>query len=167
MPSSRRIFVFVAQRNEREALALAVMDLISTGHRRISRKLDLVRLKVLGAVADRAPVRPGEIAAELGLTASAVSRHLAALEDAGQVELSVDPADGRTFLVITTATGREFLQSATDAGTAVFTRVTADWTDEQVTAALRSVELLNATWAEHHAGSDNPPPKRSTRRSTR
>jgi DNA-binding MarR family transcriptional regulator len=148
-------------------LALAVMELISTGHRRISRKLDLVRLQVLGTVAHRAPVRPGEIAAELGLTASAVSRHLAALEDAGQVELSVDPADGRTFLVITTAAGREFLQRATDAGTAVFTQVIAHWTDEQVTAALRSVELLNTTWAEHHAAHDNPRPKRSTRRSTR
>lgn len=154
----------MAKRNDRAELALAVMDLIDTGHRQISRKLDLVRLKVLATVVDRAPVRPGELAGDLAMTASAVSRHLAALEDAGQVELIVDPADARTFLVTPTKAGRDARQAAITAGTAAFTGVIADWTDDQVEDALRSVLLLNATWAGHHAGQGSPVASRRTSR---
>lgn len=143
------------------------MELIGTGHRRVSAKLDLVRLKVLGTVAEGNVVRPGEIAAELGLTPSAVSRHLAALEDAGQVELNVDRTDGRKFLVAITPAGEQFLHGATDAGVAAFVRVIGDWTDDQVQEALRAVVRLNATWAEHHAAEDSRPQQRSTRRRSR
>lgn len=59
----------MSKRNDRVALAMAMLDLVDTGHRRISKKLDLVRLKVLATVAVRGPVRPGEIAFELQLTA--------------------------------------------------------------------------------------------------
>lgn len=140
------------------------MDLIDTGHRQISRRLDLVRLKVLGTVVDRGSVRPGELAGELAMTASAVSRHLAALEDAGQVELTVDPADARTFLVTPTAAGRAARHGALTAGTAAFTGVIAQWTDEQVEAALASVQLLNDTWAGHHADQAAPAGSRRTSR---
>ncbi|MGC4941132.1 MarR family winged helix-turn-helix transcriptional regulator [Kribbella sp. DT2] len=157
----------MAQRNDRQELARAVMDLIDTGHRRISRKLDLVRIKVLATVTDRAPVRPGELATELALTSSAVSRHLAALEDAGQIELTVDPADARTFLARPTSAGRQALQAATDAGTAAFTSVIADWTDKQVEATLQAVELLNTTWADHHAAGDGPRAPTSQRQARR
>ncbi|WP_442875836.1 MarR family transcriptional regulator [Amycolatopsis sp. NBC_01488] len=54
------------------------------------------RVQVLGTVAARRPVRRGTIAAELGLTASATSRHLAALERAEQVTVSPDPDDSHT-----------------------------------------------------------------------
>ncbi len=136
-----------------------MIELIGTGHRRISAKLDLVRLKVLGTVAEGVAVRPGEIAAELKLTASAVSRHLAALADAGQVELTIDPDDRRKSLVAVTAAGRRFLEDATDAGVAAFVRVIGGWTEEQVQEALRAVVRLNDTWAEHHAAEDKQPRK--------
>lgn len=141
---------------------MAMLDLVDTGHRRISKKLDLVRLKVLATVAVRGPVRPGEIAFELNLSAPTVSRHLAALEDDGQVTLSVDPADGRTFLVAPTADGRRALKESVDAGAAVFTDVFAKWTDTQVETALNSINLLNTTWA-----SDHTPSTQKTRRTTR
>ncbi|MEV8611517.1 helix-turn-helix domain-containing protein [Amycolatopsis sp. NPDC051373] len=48
-------------------------------------------MRVLGTVAARQPVRPNAIAAELGLTASATSRHLAALARAGQIAMEPDP----------------------------------------------------------------------------
>ena len=114
---------------------------------------------------ERGPVGPGEIAGELAMTASAVSRHLAALEDAGQVEPTVDPADGRTFLITPTTAGLDARRAAITAGTAAFTGVIADWTDEQVETALRSVLLLNSTWAAHHAG--RPPSRRTSRHTTR
>ncbi len=148
----------MAQRNDREQLALAVMDLIETGQRRIARKLDLTRLRILATVADQGPLRPRELATELGLTASAVSRHLAALEDAGEVAITPDPADARTFLVAVTRAGRRGLTAATDTGTAAFVSVVADWTDVQVIEALRGVNRLNEVWAEHHRRTDPPAP---------
>jgi DNA-binding MarR family transcriptional regulator len=124
------------------------MTLIEKGHRQISRHLDLTRVRVLGTVAARGPVRPGAIAAELGLTASATSRHLAALEDAGQVAVEPDPADGRTFLVRQTEGGRADIDSTLRAGAAVFTAVIADWPDEDVESALRLISRLNQAWAD-------------------
>ncbi|MGW4485824.1 MarR family winged helix-turn-helix transcriptional regulator [Amycolatopsis sp. NPDC004368] len=136
------------QRNDRVELARAVMELIDEGHRRISRHLDLTRVRVLGTVAARGPVRPSVIAAELGLTASATSRHLAALEGAGQVEVEPDPVDSRTFLVRQTESGRADAEATVAAGVAVFADVIADWPDEDVAKARELITRLNEAWAK-------------------
>jgi len=132
------------------------MDLIDHGHRRISRQLDLTRVRVLGTVAARGPVRPSAIAAELDLTASATSRHLAALERARNVTVEADPADSRTFLVRQTEAGRAEIDATIGAGTAVFEEVIADWTDEDVATARELVTRLNEAWARR--GAATPPP---------
>jgi len=124
------------------------MELIDQGHRRISRHLDLTRIRVLGLVAARGPVRPGAIAAELGLTASATSRHLGALERAGQVTVEADPDDSRTFLVRQTEQGDAEIETTIQAGAGVFGQVIADWTDEDVAAALTLITRLNEGWAQ-------------------
>ncbi|MFC0627032.1 MarR family winged helix-turn-helix transcriptional regulator [Kribbella deserti] len=152
----------MAERNDRVALAMAVLDLVDTGHRRISRRLDVVRLKVLATVVVRGPVRPGEIALELGLTAPTVSRHLAALEDEEHVTLTVDPGDGRTFLVAPTVAGRRALRESVDASATAFATDIADWTDAQVTAALTAINHLNTPGPNHppprpHPATANPP----------
>lgn len=124
------------------------MELIDQGHRGISRHLDLTKLRILGTVAARGPIRPGAIAAELGLTASATSRHLTALEQAGRIEVAPDPADQRTFLVHPTAAGRAETDAAVEAGAAVFATVVADWPDEDVATARRLITRLNQAWAD-------------------
>jgi len=124
------------------------MDLIDQGHRRISRHLDLTRIRVLGTVATLGPVRPGTIAAELGLTASATSRHLTALERAGQITVGPDPHDSRTFLVRQTEDGRAEINATIQAGTAVFADVIADWPDADVSTALTLITRLNQAWTQ-------------------
>ncbi|MFC4584465.1 MarR family winged helix-turn-helix transcriptional regulator [Sphaerisporangium corydalis] len=125
------------------------MELIDQGHRRISRRLDLTRVRVLGTVAARGPVRPSAIAAEIGLTASATSRHLSALERAGQVAVEPDPTDSRTFLVRQTESGRAEIDTTIQAGAAVFSKVIADWPDEDVATARELITRLNEAWARH------------------
>ncbi|MGK3203788.1 MarR family winged helix-turn-helix transcriptional regulator [Amycolatopsis sp. MEPSY49] len=134
------------QRNETAALAQAVMELIDQGHRRISRRIDLTRVRVLGLVSARGPLRPREIAAELGLTASATSRHLTALEREGRVVVDADPADSRTFLVRVAADGQAEIDATVEAGAAVFARVIADWPDEDVATARVLITRLNEAW---------------------
>jgi DNA-binding MarR family transcriptional regulator len=137
----------MAQRNDRAELARAVMDLIDQGHRRISQRLDLTRIRVLGTVAARQPVRPSAIAAELGLTASATSRHLTALQQAGQIAVEPDPHDSRTFLVRQTERGREEVDTTINAGATVFSEVIADWSDADVATAVALITRLNQAWA--------------------
>ena len=124
------------------------MELIDQGHRRISRHLDLTRVRVLGTVAAREPIRPSAIAAELGLTPSATSRHLAALERAGQISVEPDPADSRTFLVRQTEGGSAEIDATVQAGAAVFAEVIADWPDEDVATARELITRLNQAWAQ-------------------
>src|SRR3954466_12192484 len=112
------------------------MELIDQGHRRISRRLDLTRVRILGTVAAREPVRPSTIAAELGLTASATSRHLTALERAGHIAVEPDPHDSRAFLARLTEDGRAEMNTTIQAGAAVFANVISDWPDADVTTAL-------------------------------
>jgi DNA-binding MarR family transcriptional regulator len=147
---------FVAQRNERAELARAVMDLLDQGHRGISRHLDLTRMRILGTVAARGPLRPGTIAAGLGLTASATSRHLTALERAGRIAVEPDPADQRTFLARVTESGQAELDSAVEAGSAAFAEVVAGWPDEDIVTARRLITRLTEAWA----GRGEPPAPR-------
>ncbi|MCG3757303.1 MarR family winged helix-turn-helix transcriptional regulator [Amycolatopsis sp. Poz14] len=147
----------MSQRNDSADLARAVMELIDRGHRQLSRRLDLTRIQVLGTVAAREPVRPAAIAAELGLTASATSRHIAALERAGQVVAEPDPSDSRTFLVRQTDEGRAEIATTIEAGAAVFSEVIADWPDRDVTTALELVTRLNQAWAERGGTVTSPP----------
>ncbi|GAB3891792.1 hypothetical protein GCM10029964_065540 [Kibdelosporangium lantanae] len=140
-------------------LARAVMELIDDGHRRISRRLDLARIRVMGTVAALGPVRPSTIAAELGLTASATSRHLAALERAGHITVEPDPHDSRTFLARLTEDGHAEINTTIQAGAAVFATVIHDWPDADVTTALALITRLNQAWKQHH---DTPQPESGT-----
>jgi DNA-binding MarR family transcriptional regulator len=144
------------QRNEAAELARAVMELIDQGHRRISRRIDLTRVRVLGLVSARGPLRPRDIARELGLTASATSRHLTALEQEGRVVVEADPADSRTFLVRVAPDGLAEIDATTEAGAAVFAQVIADWPDEDVAAARVLITRLNEAWARR--GEPTTPP---------
>ncbi|AKU14715.1 hypothetical protein VV02_00550 [Luteipulveratus mongoliensis] len=124
------------------------MALIDQGHRRISRHLDLTRVRVLGTVAAQGPIRPSAIAAGLGLTASATSRHLTALERAGQVTVEPDSHDSRTFLVRQTERGTAEVDTTIQAGSAVFAEVIADWSDEDVATARDLITRLNEAWEQ-------------------
>ncbi|MFB9297688.1 MarR family winged helix-turn-helix transcriptional regulator, partial [Kibdelosporangium philippinense] len=86
-------------------------------------------------------------AAVLGLTASAMSRHLTVLERAGQISVEADPADSRTFLVRQTEAGRAEIDATVQAGTAVFMEVIADWPDKDVEIARELITRLNQSWA--------------------
>jgi len=138
----------MSQRNDRVELARAVMELIDQGHRQISRRLDLARVRVLGTVAVLGPVRPSTIATELGLTASATSRHLAALERAGHLAVEPDPHDSRTFLARLTEDGHAEINTTIQVGAAVFADVISDWPDADVSTALTLITRLNQAWAQ-------------------
>jgi DNA-binding MarR family transcriptional regulator len=61
---------------------------------------------LLAHIAVREPVTPGDLAHELGMTATTMRDHVQELVDAGDIERRPNPEDGRSYLVALTASGR-------------------------------------------------------------
>jgi len=89
--------------------------------------LTLTGASLLGLLARRGDRRCGDIAEELGIDASAVSRKLTELERLGYVRRRPDPADGRAALLAATDTGHAVLQALRDHYLTAVTASLTDW----------------------------------------
>lgn len=94
--------------------------------------------QVLRAVAEQPSSRLGDLARELGLDTSTVSRHVKALEGAGLVARSGDPGDGRVARLELTDAGSYALGRVRQARHRFFTEILADWPqgDREMLASL-------------------------------
>jgi DNA-binding MarR family transcriptional regulator len=100
--------------------------------------VDQAGLVVLHSLACAPAVRPSDIAADLGLDASTVSRHLRTLEQLGLVDRTDDPADRRAQRVSLSDRGREVLDRAIAQRQAVLAAALTDWSE----ADRRTLERL-------------------------
>ena len=103
---------------------------------------DLTRgdIVTLGVVAAHGSIRPGHIAAKLGVDASVVSRQLAGLHRLGLVERGPDPDDRRAELITLTADGEARLTEARQ----VLCRALAERLDHwDVTAVLEAAAMVD------------------------
>jgi DNA-binding MarR family transcriptional regulator len=145
-------------------LALAVQALVADAQRGIARNVDVPRVSVLGLVAGSPRLRPGEVAQRLGMAASSVTRHVQALEDAGQLAVLPDPQDARTCLLEVTGAGRRELAELARVGAETFAAVVEDWPDEDIPALTELLERLRRDWAERGDGARRrQPPNRQPR----
>lgn len=115
---------------------------VCAGLERARRQIpDAAALSVLQVVgwAERAGerVRPSDIATVLGVHRSAVTHHLKALEGAGQVALTVDPADRRSSFVALTEAGRRESERLTQVGLDRFAAFVRDWDAAEVRTLTR------------------------------
>src|SRR4029450_9407120 len=112
------------------AALFAVTSGLERARRQIPVRPHLSVLQVLAWAERQEPVqqvRPKQIAAALGVHRSAVTHQLQALEEAGQVSLTVDPADRRSWFVALTDTGHAELERLTTIGLDRFASFVADW----------------------------------------
>lgn len=121
---------------------VAALFTVSSGLERARRKIpDAASLSVLQVLgwAQRADqrLRPSEIATALGVHRSAVTHHLQALEQAGHVTLTVDPADRRSCFVTLTESGRRETERLTQAGLDRFAGFVQDWDADEVRTLVR------------------------------
>lgn len=108
------------------------------------RGLDPGAFPALHQLAVGGPTRQGPLADALGLDASTVSRQIRSLADAGLVEATRDPRDGRaTVLAITTA-GRTYLVDHLRARRASLQQATADFTPDERAELVRLLNKLAA-----------------------
>src|ERR1700724_136098 len=78
--------------------------------------LDRAAVMVLGQLAEAGPVRPGELAARLGVEGPHVTRQVQRLQQAGYADRVPDPDDGRAQLITLTPAGRAASERIRDAG---------------------------------------------------
>ncbi len=117
-------------------------------------------LGLLEVVAARHKVRPSEIAELQQVHPSLVTRQVRTLEDAGYVEVSVDPADHRSCLVSLTAAGGEEVRRLREVGLERFAKFVADWEPDQVRTLTALLQKLEASKAAVAAGERRLPGRR-------
>jgi DNA-binding MarR family transcriptional regulator len=111
---------------------------VSSGLERARRRNPAAgKLALLYFLASREQMRPSEVAAELGVHQSSVTRQVQALERDGQVEVTMDPYDRRSYLISLTPAGRAELDRLNQIGLGRFAKFVATWDPEDVRALTR------------------------------
>jgi DNA-binding MarR family transcriptional regulator len=146
------------------AALFAVTSGLERARRQIPDAAALSVLQVLAWAERNTPaqqIRPKDIASALGVHRSAVTHQLQALEEAGQVTLTVDPADRRSWFVALTDTGRQELERLTTIGLDRFASFVADWDAQEVRTLTRLLVKFDASKGEVGR---RAPPSRARRR---
>ena len=119
--------------------------------------LTLATASVLGLLAERADRRAGDVADELGIDASAVSRKVADLERLGLVRRRPDPDDGRAWLLTLTDEGRGALDALRERYLAAVTASLRAWSDDELAALAASLGRLHADLTPDRCRSERGP----------
>lgn len=85
------------------------------------------------------PMRPADLAAAMHVEPSTVSRHLAQLVADGAVDRTVDPTDGRAYIVTATKRGQQRVEAAVADRVAIFEQVMAEWSDDDLRSFARLI----------------------------
>jgi len=104
---------------------------------------------VLVTLENTGPSRQVDLAAQLCITASALSRHVTELVTAGYITRDADPEDGRATLIHVTEQGRDLLQHLRESHAHDLQDVLADWNENDAEQAIAAVHRLRNSLTEH------------------
>ncbi|WP_241741125.1 MarR family transcriptional regulator [Streptomyces sp. L2] len=101
--------------------------------------LDEVTYPVLSALARTGPCSAAELAPEVGLDRSGVTRRATRLEAAGLIRRQPDPADRRASLLVLTEQGERVVGELRERLAGHIVRSLASWTPEEAEAFARQL----------------------------
>jgi DNA-binding MarR family transcriptional regulator len=156
----------MVSRQEVEGLVAALFVVNNGLTRAAKQRPKASELRLLQAVAMHEGSRPSELAEQLGVDRSLVTRQLRDLEDEGKVAVRPDPRDGRAFVAELTDKGRQQVAELTEFGMRRFESFVADWDPAEVsefTRLLWKFEHSKAAVAEREQ-QQQPRPERGRRR---
>lgn len=113
------------------------LSVLSFNMERARRRGDASTLAILQMLSSDGQTRPTDLAKALGVHQSSVTRTVRSLEEAGQVELTMDPHDRRSCLVELSEHGWAEVQRLTSVGIDRFTTFVADWSAGEVRELAR------------------------------
>ena len=112
----------------------------------------------LRLIRDLGPIRSSDLALHVGLSRPAASRKLAALLDAGLIEVTTDPDDGRAAPVTLSPLGAENLERNLRDGAAAIKSLVADFTTTEIATLAHLLSRLNDNAASRQAPSPSEGP---------
>lgn len=118
------------------------------------------RLSAMVTLYKSGPLRPGDLAGRLGISAASMSRLTEVLEDGGWVGRTADPEDRRAFLLSLTEHGTDALDGLRREGTSRLSDGITALSDEEREALAAALPVLVAL-ADRHVGPSqetDPPP---------
>ena len=136
------------KREDVEAMIVALYT-VQDGMTRAARKIpNASLLRLLQTIAGAQPVRPSELAAQLEVHQSLITRQIRELEEAGKVAVSPDPKDGRAFVVSLTDLGGKQVAELTEVGMQRFMGFVRGWDPDEVREFTRLLWKFHETKAE-------------------
>ncbi|GAA2463691.1 MarR family winged helix-turn-helix transcriptional regulator [Winogradskya humida] len=122
------------------------------------------RLTILQLIDEAADVRPSDLATEMQMSLSAVTRQIHALADTGQVELHNDRNDRRSFRVALTPAGKEELDRLVRKSHDRFAGFLTGWSAEDTVQLGTLLNRLAASIKESRDGQQKPAAGRTWQR---
>ncbi|MGD0904075.1 MAG: MarR family transcriptional regulator [Terracidiphilus sp.] len=129
-------------------LVIALFTLISSLERAKRHKQQAGILDLLQIIASRPGVNPSEIAAELDLNQSSITRKVRTLEDAGHVAVVANQQDRRSCRITLTSKGQDELKRLTEIGLGRFAKFVENWDAEEVRSLARLLSKLEQSKGE-------------------
>ena len=127
---------------------VAVFPHLLRARRRLSGAASLPSTAALAVVHEHGSLRMTEVAENLGLDLSTVSRHVAHLRTRGLLDASPDPDDGRSQRLSVTGAGEAELRAQRDRVVGALVAHLADWDDAEIGDLTRLLQKLAATTAQ-------------------
>ena len=122
------------ERLQTQAGQILLMALFSTVRRLRARDghepIDLPSIYVLNVVREHPGIRVSELAGNVGLDASTVSRHIRSLEAVGYLSRVIDPKDRRASCLELTADGVRVIMDAFEHRAELILSAMNDWPEE-------------------------------------
>lgn len=134
--------------NDVHEMVTALFTLIGSLERAGRRIPDAAALKVLQIIAIQDHSRPSEIAAQLDVHQSSVTRQVQVLQGKGYVTVVEDPADRRSCIITLSEAGRAEMARLTGIGLGRFAAFVADWDVDEVRTLTQLLIKLEDSKAE-------------------
>ncbi|MGY2008279.1 MarR family winged helix-turn-helix transcriptional regulator [Nocardia gipuzkoensis] len=104
---------------------------------------------VLGTLESKGSCRQVDLAVDLCISPSALSRHVTELVAAGYISRHADPTDGRATLIRVTDEGRDLLHRVRGSRARGLQNVLADWSEDDAERACVAVQKLRDALTTH------------------
>lgn len=116
--------------------------------------LDRAAVALLRKMADAEPMRPGELAARLGVEASHVTRTVQQLQRTGHVTRVPDPDDRRAQRIELTEAGRQAITRIREAGVRGMQAALAQWSPDDLSRLATLFHRMVDDFLAHAADED-------------
>ncbi len=130
------------------ALAAALYAVVQGSRRVVRDPVDRVTMTMLADVHRLQPIRPSDLAEELRLDLSTVSRHVTALVDRGLLDRVSDPTDARAQQILLTPEGEAVFAEVVANRAAILGAAVRGWSAADRRRLVEGLERLAEDLAE-------------------